>query len=164
MAGSPGNELGYQFPARTISRRSRPPHRVDFRGNPESGVGALGRAGRTRQRSGLRRQASLWGCAPGASAPRVRRATPRSSRRRWEGSPSNQARGLVRYSPVRAPTRIGRARSRAWMTTLRARYRSHSSFVDRRDKHLDEVPRQGIADNLTPRLWLASTARADKVR
>lgn len=38
------------------------------------------------------------------------------------------------------------------MTTLRARYRSHSSFVDGKDKHLDEISRQGIADNLTPRL------------
>lgn len=141
-----------------------PPHRVDLRGNLGSGAGALGRAGRTRQCSGLRRQASLWDCAPSASAPRVRRVAPRSSQGRWEGSPSNQARGLVGHSSIRAPTRIGRALAGVRMRTFRARYRSHSSFVDGKDKHLDEVLRQGIADNLTPRLWLASTAGAGKVR
>jgi hypothetical protein len=45
-----------------------------------------------------------------------------------------------------------RAFSGERMTTLRARYRSHSSFVDGKDKHLDEISRQVISNNLTPRL------------
>lgn len=143
----------------------RPPHRVERRGNPRNGVGALGRAGRTRQRSELRRQASLWGCASGASTPRVRRASPLSCEPRWERSPSNQAGGS--RGTARSGLQLGSTTHLhgGWMTTLRARYRSHSSFVDRRDKHLDEIPRQGVADNLTPTAVARSTAvRKQRVR
>jgi hypothetical protein len=143
----------------------RPPHRVERRGNPRNGVGALGRAGRTRQRSELRRQASLWGCASGASTPRVRRASPLSCESRWSAAPATKQ--GVREAQLDPGSNSGRPHTftGGWMTTLRARYRSHSSFVDRRDEHLDEIPRQGVADNLTPTAVARSTAvRKQRVR
>lgn len=50
----------------------------------------------------------------------------------------------------------------ARMTTFRARYRSHSSFVGEKDKHLDEISGHEIPYNLTPRLRLARRQRAGK--
>lgn len=65
-----------------------------------------------------------------------------------------RARALQLGSGPQRPHREG-----CWDAVERARYRSHSSFVDGRDNYLDVVPRQGRAPSLTERLQgLLSTA------
>jgi hypothetical protein len=148
---SPGNEVGYFFSARTISRR------VIDRSAPRRPSGRRGRLWQGGTCAAARRESLAsdrsWVCASGTFTPRVRRASRRQRRR----SPSNQPGARkVQLDPESKP---GRPRSsRRVDGSVRDRCRSHSSFVDGRDKHLDVISRQGIAPSFTPRPRLASTA------
>lgn len=81
---SPGNEVGYFFSARTISRT------VDDRSAPHRPSGRGGRPWQGGTYAAARRESLAsdhsWACAPGTFPPRVRRGSKRERRR----SPSNQ--------------------------------------------------------------------------
>lgn len=149
---SPGNEVGYFFSARTISRT------VDDRSAPHRPSGRGGRPWQGGTYAAARRESLAsdhsWACAPGTLPPRVRRAF----EARAETQPQQPARG--EEGTARSGLQPG---STAPLTgsadgSVRDRYRSHSSFVDGRDKHLDVILGQRVAPSFTPRPRLASTA------
>lgn len=138
------------YSARTVSRTVR-------RSAPHSafglGTGAFGKAGRTRQSRELAGKRvfldcassvsssceEVFVCAPAQATPPQQPLGVRETQRGLEPSSSGPAHS--------APHREG-----CWDAVERARYRSHSSFVDGRDNYLDVVPRQGRTPSLTERL------------
>lgn len=138
------------YSARTVSRTVR-------RSAPHSafglGAGAFGKAGRTRQSRELAGKRVFLDCASSVSSSceEVFACAP------TQATPPQQPLGVretqrgssppARVRPTQRPSRGG-----CWDAVERARYRSHSSFVDGRDNYLDVVPRQGRAPSLTERL------------
>lgn len=154
-AVSCGNEINHLSSARTLGRtvRRSAPHRLSGR------CGRLWQGGSYAAIPGSRRQARTRDCAPSVFTPRVRRAHSPTLQQWRVAAPATFGATKTQLDSSSNSFRSARSHEPLLNGIDRARYRSHSSFVDGRDKHLDAILRQRRAPSLTQRLQGRSRRR-----